>query len=91
MTSQVAFTVDSELKQKTMQLAKEKGIPLKSFLVYCMKSFVNGKIDMGIQSVEDDRDVQYTPENHKARLEARKDLEEGKNIYSIEDLEKKYR
>ena len=46
MVSQVAFTVDSELKQKLMGLAKEKGIPLKSFLVYCMKAFLNGKIDL---------------------------------------------
>ena len=44
---------------------------------------------MGIHSTEDNRD-EYTSENHKARLEAKEDLKNGENIYSIDDLEKEF-
>jgi len=77
MTTQVAFTIDSALKKQAMALAKQKGIPLKSFLVYCIDAFVKGDIDLGVKTKKDDRDVQYTQENHQAWLEARRNLEKG--------------
>ena len=41
--------------------------------------------------VSDDWDVQYTPANHKAWLEAQEDLKNGGNTFSLEDLRAKYK
>lgn len=90
MNTQVAFTIDEKLKKMAMQRAKQKWIPLKSFLVYCIDAFVKGKLDLWIKVQEDDRDTQYTKENHKVWLNAKKDLEKGENIVSMEDLKTKY-
>ncbi|PID83743.1 hypothetical protein CSB09_04540 [Candidatus Gracilibacteria bacterium] len=55
---------------------------------------VHGKPSFEVQPVssntlEDDDWTQYTPENHKAWLEARKDLKKG-DVYTLEDLKTKY-
>jgi len=48
MTSQVSFTADNELKKKALEKAKKEGISLKTVLVYSMKAFVEGKIQFGV-------------------------------------------
>ena len=53
MTSQVAFTADTELKNKALEKAKHEGITLKTLFVYSMKAFVDGKIKLGIISDEE--------------------------------------
>jgi purine-nucleoside phosphorylase len=54
MLSQISFTADKRLKEKTMQRAKEKGITLKSILVFSMEAFANGKINLGIIPVNEE-------------------------------------
>lgn len=48
MTSQVSFTADNQLKQKALEKAKKEGISLKTVLVYSMKAFVEGTIQFGV-------------------------------------------
>ena len=52
MVTQVSFTADKDLKDKAMAKAKEKGVTLKSVLIFSMEAFANGKIDLGIVPVE---------------------------------------
>lgn len=53
MNSQVTFLADKSLKDKAMKKAKEKGLSLKSVLVFSMQAFVDDKIDFGIISDDD--------------------------------------
>ncbi|MFH1534246.1 MAG: hypothetical protein ABID64_04935 [Nitrospirota bacterium] len=48
MLSQISFTADEKLKKKTMEKAKEKGVTLKSVLIFSMEAFADGKINFGI-------------------------------------------
>lgn len=48
MTSQVSFTADNDLKQKALDKAKKEGVSLKTVLVYSMKAYVEGKIQFGM-------------------------------------------
>lgn len=48
MTTQVSFTADNELKQKALEKAKKEGVSLKTVLLYSMKAYVEGKIQFGI-------------------------------------------
>ncbi|MEK7672405.1 MAG: hypothetical protein AAB373_00830 [Patescibacteria group bacterium] len=48
MTTQVSFTTDMDLKEKTLEKAKREGITLKALLVYAMKGFIDGKISLGL-------------------------------------------
>ena len=48
MFTQISFTADRDLKEKTMEKAKEKGITLKSLLIFSMEAFVDGKINVGV-------------------------------------------
>lgn len=52
MITQVSFTADKALKDMAMVKAKEKGVTLKSVLVFSMEAFANGRIDLGIIPVE---------------------------------------
>ena len=49
MTTQVSFTADADLKNKALQKAKNEGITLKTLFIYTMKSFVDGKISLGLE------------------------------------------
>lgn len=57
MFTQISFTADQALKKKTMKKAKEKGITLKSLLIFSMQAFVDGKINIGIVN-EPDKDIE---------------------------------
>jgi hypothetical protein len=48
MNSQVTFTSPYELKQKTLEKVKKNGITLKALLVYCMKDYIDGKLNFGL-------------------------------------------
>ncbi len=48
MLTQISFTADKQLKEKASKKAKEKGITLKSILVFSMEAFSEGKIDVGL-------------------------------------------
>ena len=53
MATQVVFLADKELKDQTLLKARSEGITLKAFLVSCMKSYVDGKLHMGIHPVDE--------------------------------------
>ena len=48
MLSQISFTADEQLKNATLKMAKERGITLKSVLIFSMEAFVNGKAKFGM-------------------------------------------
>ncbi|MBD3330878.1 hypothetical protein GF354_05110 [Candidatus Peregrinibacteria bacterium] len=50
MLAQISFTADQNLKKETMEKAKEKGITLKSLLIFSMEAFIDGKINIGVIS-----------------------------------------
>lgn len=52
MSTQISFTTTKDLKKQAMKKAKEKGLTLKALLVFSMQAFVDGKIDLGIVSAE---------------------------------------
>lgn len=64
MNTQISFTADSKLKKKAMEKAKEKGLTLKSVLIFSMEAFVNDKMKLGVMSttVEDVEDVEDVEE-----------------------------
>jgi len=58
MITQVSFTADENLKNMAMQKAKNEGITLKTLFIYTMKSFVEGKISLGIKMADDEPEVE---------------------------------
>ena len=70
MLSQISFTADEELKEKTMKKAKEKGITLKSLFIFSMEAFVKGKINIGIQPMEEIEELRF--ENSSINKKAEK-------------------
>ena len=48
MTTQVAFRTDEALKKSAFQKAKMDGVTLKAVLTYCMRSYVQGDIEIGV-------------------------------------------
>ena len=58
MTSQVSFTTDQELKNLALLKAKSQGITLKALLTYAMRGFVDGKISLGINTSNQEPEVE---------------------------------
>lgn len=58
MATQVTFIADKDLKDRALKKAKQEGITLKSFFIYAMKGFVDGKISLGINVLANERDVE---------------------------------
>lgn len=58
MTTQVSFTADENLKKKALEKAKNEGLTLKAFLIYAMKSYVEGKISFHLVATESEPDVE---------------------------------
>ena len=50
MLSQVSFTTDTELKKRTLERAKSKGLTLKAVLVFAMEGFANGELQFAMKS-----------------------------------------
>lgn len=59
MLTQISFTADEELKDKAMQKAKEKGLTLKSVLIFSMEAFADGKMKLGIVNPADEAEEMY--------------------------------
>lgn len=59
MLAQISFTADEKLKEETMKKAKEKGITLKSLFIFSMEAFVNGKINIAIQPMEEVEELHF--------------------------------
>ncbi len=66
MTTQVSFVADQHLKNQALEKAKSEGITLKAFLVFAMKSYVEGKISLGIESTNNEADVEIIRFNDKS-------------------------
>jgi purine-nucleoside phosphorylase len=70
MLAQISFTADEKLKEKTMRKAKEKGVTLKSVLIFSMEAFANEKINLGIiPSNEDVEELKFDSHSIKAKSE----------------------
>lgn len=69
MTTQIAFTVDSNLKKQFMQKAKKEWLTLKAFLSYCMKEYTVWWL--GIKVVSHDTDE--NDENRETVVDFRKE------------------
>ncbi|MDA9129373.1 hypothetical protein N9J72_02765 [Candidatus Gracilibacteria bacterium] len=50
MTSQIVANIDSELKEKAMEMAKEEGLTLKGLITLLLKGYVNGDIELKVLS-----------------------------------------
>ena len=53
MKTQVSFITNAALKRAALQKAKRQGITLKAFLNFCLQSFLDNKIELGIVSKEE--------------------------------------
>lgn len=62
MNTQISFTADSKLKKKAMEKAKEKGLTLKSVLIFSMEAFVNDQMKLGVMSttLEDVEELKFS-------------------------------
>lgn len=58
MITQISFTADENLKDRAMQKAKSEGITLKALLTYSMRSFVEGKMKIGLVVASSETDVE---------------------------------
>jgi hypothetical protein len=58
MITQVSFTTDQYLKDQALEKAKQEGITLKTLFIYTMKSFVDGKISLGIEVNEKEPEIE---------------------------------
>lgn len=65
MITQISFTADENLKDRAMQKAKSEGITLKALLTYSMRSFVEGKMKLGIMATNSETDVEEIIFNNK--------------------------
>ncbi len=71
MTSQVSFTADNDLKKKALEKARKEGVSLKTVLVYSMKAFVEGKIQFGILTEDQQivEEISFNDPQIKAKAE----------------------
>ena len=53
MTQQLAFTIDTALKNSFMKKTKQQGVTMKAYLTFCIQAYVNGKLWLQVQSLED--------------------------------------
>jgi len=66
MTTQVTFTTNPSLKKETLQKTKKDGITLKAFFTFCMKGYLQGKINLGITTSEKEiEEIEVTPSIQK--------------------------
>jgi len=70
MTTQVMFKIEESLKKAAQKRAREEGISLTDFYKSATRSFVAGKINVGLTIAEDNWD-NYTK---KSRIDFKKGL-----------------
>ena len=61
MTTQITFTTDESIKRAMLEKVKQDGITLNAFLVFCMKEYLQGKLELGMttppESVAEETEV----------------------------------
>ena len=62
MTTQIMFKIEDKLKKAVQKKAKEEGITISDFFKSAAKSFVEGRMKVGIILEEDNLD-NYTKES----------------------------
>lgn len=79
MTTQIMFKIEDKLKKAAQIKAKKEGITLSEFYKSATRSFVEGKMSVGITTEvgEDDWKL-YTKESRVAFKEGMKDFKEGR-------------
>ncbi|MEI7511197.1 MAG: hypothetical protein WCJ84_03515 [Candidatus Peregrinibacteria bacterium] len=89
MSTQVSFTVaNAAVKEKAWKRAKSEGITIKALLNFCMNAYAENTLSLGI--LPSLADTEFTEANKRAWKKARKDLENGVNIVSWEEMKEKY-
>ena len=77
MTTQIMFKIEDKLKKAAQIKAKKEGVTLSDFYKSATKSFVEGKIKIGVifeeESLED-----YTKESIQALKEGLDDFKKGR-------------
>lgn len=58
MVTQVTFTADEVLKRKVLEKAKKEGITLKAVLLHSMKAYLEGKIQFGMVSKDEETEIE---------------------------------
>ena len=71
MLAQISFTADEKLKEKAMRKAKEKGVTLKSVLIFSMEAFADEKFTLGIIPSNEDigEELKFSSPSVKAKSE----------------------
>lgn len=94
MTStQVSLSIpDKALKERVSKKLKERGATMKFLLISAMEAFDRGEYDFKLTAKNNTTldDTVMTPENWQHYLEAKKDLDNGVNIVSWEELKNKH-
>lgn len=79
MTTQIMFKIEEKLKKAAQIKAKKEGITLSDFYKSATKSFVEGKINVGITTrIEEDDWKFYTKESIASFKKGMKDFKEGR-------------
>ena len=79
MTTQVIFKIDDKLKKAAQKRAAKEGITLSDFYKSATKSFVEGKVNIGITSETQDDDWKYYTKESKISFERGiKDFKKGR-------------
>lgn len=77
MTTQIMFKIDSKLKKAAQIKAKKDGITLSDFYKSATKSFVDGKMTVGMIFEEESLD-DYTPESIVSLKKGLADFKNGR-------------
>ncbi len=77
MTTQIMFKIENKLKKAAQERAKEEGITLSDFYKSATKSFVEGKITVGIIFEEESLN-DYTKESLLSLKKGLADCKKGK-------------
>ena len=87
MTTQIMFKIDSKIKKAAQKKAKKEGITLSDFYQSATKSFVEGRINIGLSGWDMREDFEmYNSINYKKSIaRARK----SKKFYTSRELYKK--
>lgn len=72
MRTQISFTTEERLKRKAQERAREEGITLKTLFIFSMKSFVDGKIKVGITAPQETEVEEFFIEDQDLRAKTKK-------------------
>ncbi|MEK9181821.1 MAG: hypothetical protein AAB786_02255 [Patescibacteria group bacterium] len=87
MTTQIMFKIEEKLKKAAQKRAKEQGITLSDLFQSAARSFVEGRINVGLTREDMQEDLEmYNSVNYKKSIaRARK----SKKFYTSSELYKK--